>query len=216
MTKIAEKVRIYLDNNFIIRKCLSKNIISLRALSRHLCNILNLEQKNLDAVMSSIRRYKKEESKIRDESLKKIFSYISIKTRSNIADIYMVSNKENQQNLIKLYQKIDFERGEILRIIQSEQGIRVIIDEKNLKKFYDIFPKKGYVSVDKGLTEINIQFTKEASQTKGIISLISSTLYADNINIVEIISCAPELLIFVKNEDLLKSLQIINNIKDNI
>ena len=216
MTKIAEKVRIYLDNNFIIRKCLSKNIISLRALSRHLCNILNLEQKNLDAVMSSIRRYKKEESKIRDESLKKIFSDISIKTRSNIADIYIVSNKENQQNLIKLYQKIDFERGEILRIIQSEQGIRVIIDEKNLKKFYDIFPKKGYVSVDKGLTEINIQFTKEASQTKGIISLISSTLYADNINIVEIISCAPELLIFVKNEDLLKSLQIINNIKDNI
>jgi len=49
MTNIAEKVKLFLDNDFIIRKCLFRNIISLRALSRYIIKNLDLEEKNLDA-----------------------------------------------------------------------------------------------------------------------------------------------------------------------
>ena len=61
MTHIAEKVKAFLDNDFIIRKCLFRSIISLRALSRYIIKTLDLDEKNLDAVISAIRRYKKEE-----------------------------------------------------------------------------------------------------------------------------------------------------------
>ena len=63
MTNISDQVKVFLDNDFIIRKCLFRNLISLRALSRYIIKTLSLEEKNLDAVMSAIRRYKKEEKK---------------------------------------------------------------------------------------------------------------------------------------------------------
>src|SRR3989338_525115 len=86
MTHIAEKEKVFLDNDFIIRKCLFRNIISLRALSRYIIKTMDLEEKNLDAVISAIRRYKKEEKHKSEAELKKLFSKIGVKTRSNIIE----------------------------------------------------------------------------------------------------------------------------------
>lgn len=118
------------------------------------------------------------------------------------------------EQLNKINSIVDIEKGEVIRIIQAEESIRVILDEKNLDKFFDYFPKTDCTSIEKNLVEINLHFALEASRTKGVISLISSSLNAENINIVEIISCAPELLIFIKKEDLLKALNVINNLEN--
>ncbi len=213
MTNIAEQVKIFLDNDFIIRKCLFRNIISLRALSRYIIKTLSLEEKNIDAVMSAIRRYKKEEREKTNIELKRLFSKVGVKTRSNIVNICMKKSKRVLEQLNKTNSIVDIEKGEVIRIIQAEESIRVIIDEKNLDKFFNYFSKTDCISHEKNLTEINLHFALDASKTKGIISLISSSLNAEDINIVEIISCAPELLIFVKKEDLLKALNVIDNLE---
>jgi len=213
MTHISDKVKVFLDNDFIIRNCLFRNIISLRALSRYIIKSLSLEEKNLDAVMSSIRRYKKEEKMKTDLDLKKIFYNIGVKTRSNIVDICVKKNRKVMEQLIKINSIVDIEKGEVIRIIQAEEGIRIIIDGKNLDNFYNYVSKKDCISIEKNLVEINLHFTLEASKTKGIISLISSSLNAEDINIVEIISSAPELLLFLRKEDLLKALNVINHLE---
>lgn len=214
MTYIAEQVKVFLDNDFIIRKCLFRNIISLRALSRYIIKTLDLEEKNLDAVISAIRRYKKEERAKTETELKKLFLKISVKTRSNIVDVCIKKNKKILEQLNKINSVVDIEKGEVIRIVQAEESIRVILDEKNLDKFFDYISKSDCISIEKNLTEINLHFSPEASKTKGVISLISSSLNAENINIVEIISCAPELLIFIKKEDLLKALNVINKLEE--
>lgn len=210
---ISEKIKAFLDNDFIIRKCLFKNIISLRALSRHIVKKLELQEKNLDAVISAIRRYKKFE---KDESyvqLKKLFSRIKVTTRSNIVDIRVQKNRRNVENISKLNSAIDIEKGEIIRVIQAEQSITIIIDDKNLSKFNNIFSKADCISMDKNLVDVNLQFTEEAQDVKGIVSLVTSSLNAEGINVVEIMSCAPELLIIVKKEDLLKALNVIDTLQ---
>ena len=214
MTHIAEQVKLFLDNDFIIRKCLFRNIISLRALSRYIIKTLNLEEKNLDAVISAIRRYKKEERQKTDNELKRLFSKVAIKTRSNIVDIYVKKNKKILEHLNKINSIVDIEKGEIIRLIQAEEGIRIIIDDKNLDKFFNYFSKDDCISIEKNLTEINLHFTLEAVKTRGIIALISSSLNAEDINIVEIMSSAPELLILLKKEDLIKALNVINNLEN--
>ena len=214
MTNISEKVKVFLDNDFIIRKCLFRNIISLRALSRYIIKTINLEEKNIDAVMSAIRRYKKEERAKTEVELNSLFSKIAVKTRSNIVDISVKKSKKILEQLNKINSIVDIEKGEVIRLIQSEEGIRIIIDEKNLSKFYNYFSKNDCINIEKNLVEINLHFPVEASKTKGIISLISSSLNAEDINIVEIMSGAPELLIFIKREDLLKSLNVINNLEN--
>lgn len=207
---ISDQVKIFLDNDFIIRKCLFRNIVSLRALSRHIIKKSGLNEKNLDAVISAIRRYKKLEKGASDEKLKKIFSRIKVTTRSNIVDIRVHKNKKSVESIIKLNSIVDIEKGEIIRVIQAEQSITIIIDEKNIDKFNNIFHKSDIISLDKHLVEINLQFTEEAQDIKGIVALVTSSLNAEGVNIVEVMSSAPELLIIVQKGDLLKALNIVD------
>lgn len=210
---ISDKVNSFLDNDFIIRKCLFRNIVSLRALSRHIIGKLGIKEKNFDAVVSAIRRYKRIEKEESDEKLKKIFSRIAVKTRSNIVDIRVQKNKRSVESISKLNSVVDIEKGEIIRVIQAEQSITIIIDDKNLDKFHGIFNKADCISIDKRLVEVNLQFTEEAQNVRGIVAMVTSSLNAEGINIVEIMSCAPELLIIVKKEDLLKVLNVVDNLQ---
>ena len=213
MTHIAEQVTVFLNNDFIIRKCLFRNILSFRALSRYIIHSLGLEEKNSDAVMSAIRRYKLDERQKTEAELKGSFLKLSIKTRSNIADVYLKKNKKALEQLNRINSIVDVEKGEVIRIIQAEEGIKIILDEKNVDPFFDYFSKKDVLSIEKNLVEINLHFNLEASKTKGIISLISSSFSAEDINIVEIMSSAPELLLFIKKDDLIKALTVLSNLE---
>jgi len=210
---ISIAVQKFLDNDFIIRKCLLRNILSLRALSRHIIKELELKDSNMDAVISAIRRYKRTEKAESSDKIRKIFSRIKVTTRSSIVDIRVQKNKANMENISKLNSAIDIEKGEIMRIIQAEQSITIIIDDKNLGMFYDIFKKSDCISLDKDLVEINLHFTQESQNIRGIVALVASSLNAEGINIVEIMSSAPELLIIVKKEDLIKMLNVVDNLQ---
>ncbi len=210
---ISIAVQKFLDNDFIIRKCLLRNILSLRALSRHIIKELELKESNLDAVISAIRRYKRTEKEEIDVKTKKLFSKVAVKTKSNIVDIRVQKTKRSVENISRLNSIIDVEKGEIIRIIQAEQSITIIIDDKNLDKFNDIFGKKDIISLDKDLVEVNLQFTEEAQNVKGVVALVTSSLNAEGVNIVEIMSSAPELLIIIKKEDLIKMLNVVDNLQ---
>ena len=210
---ISDQIKTFLESDFIIRKCLFKNIISLRALSRHIIKKLDLKEKNLDAVISAIRRYKRIEKEESNDKLRRIFSEIKVITRSNIVDIRVQKNKRSAENISKINSIVDIEKGEIIRFIQAEQSITIIIDEKNLDKFYNIFNKTDCISIDEKLVEINLQFTKESQNIRGIVALVTSSLNAEGVNIVEIMSSAPELLIIVKKEDLLKTLNVVDGLQ---
>jgi aspartokinase len=209
---ISDRVNSFLESNFVIRKCLFQNILSLRALSRHIIKVLNLKDGNLDAVISSIRRYKKITSYKENSKLKVFFSKIATKTRSNIVDIRVQKNKKSVENIGKLNSVVDIEKGEILRIIQAEQSITIIMDDKNLKKFNNIFTKSDCISIDNNLVEINLQFTEEAQNVKGIVAMVTSSLNAEGINLTEIMSSAPELLLIIKKDELLRCLNIVDNL----
>ena len=162
-----------------------------------------------------IRRYKRTEKDEADKTLKKLFLKIAVKTRSDIADLRVSKNKRSVDSISKLNSVVDIEKGEIIRVIQAEQSITIILDDKNMEKFYNIFNKNDVISIDKKLVEINLQFTEEAQDIKGIVALVASSLNSEGVNLVEIMSCAPELLIIVKKDDLLKSLSVINNLQIN-
>ena len=213
---IADKVKAHLDSDFVVRRCLFRNILSLRALSRYLIEKLGLKDKNVDAVISAIRRYKKTEKDENDKSLRKLFLKIVVKTRSDIVDLRVSKNKRSVESISKLNSVVDIEKGEIIRAIQAEQSITIIIDDKNMEKFYNIFNKNDVISIDKKLVEINLQFTEEAQDIKGIVALVASSLNSEGVNLVEIMSCAPELLVIVKKDDLLKALNVVDNLQNII
>ena len=62
------------------------------------------------------------------------------------------------------------------------------------------------------LCEINMHLHPEAVNTPGIITTASTELAMNGINVMETMSCVPEMLWFVKEKDIVKAHQILHQL----
>ena len=209
MTNIAEQIWEILDNEPCIRRDLSRGLINIRALAKYLIQNKKING-TLDSIISAIRRYKLDKYEEIFVNAHKIMSKTtSLSTRSNLANIALIKDTEIQALTPKLYSLIQHTRGEILRIIQADESIKVLINEKNLKKIINILPKEKILSIDENLAEINLHLTPEAKDTPGVLAIISNELALNRVSIVEMLSCFPEILWFVYQKDLLKAYSVL-------
>ena len=91
---------------------------------------------------------------------------------------------------------------------QADEAIKILVNEKNLETVQALFPNKKIIKIDKNLAEINMHFHPEAVNTPGIIAVISNELAVNGVNVMETMSCVPEMLWFVKDKDLLKAYNV--------
>ena len=209
MLSIQRKVWEFLDNNPNITNLIKKNIINTRALALYILKKNKIDG-TVDSVISAIRRYKLEEIDDYFEKAKKeITKTKSISTRSNVSNIILVKDSEIQGILPKLFSIINYNRGDILRIIQGDGFIEILIDSKNFETVKELFSKDRIIKTNNDLAEISLHLTEELSITPGIIATISNEIAINKINVVEILACYIEYSWFVKQKDLLKTYQII-------
>lgn len=207
MTNISDKVKKYIDHDAAIKKNLKKGIINQRALAKYILEKLNLDS-SLDAVISAIRRYPLEEIKVSEESLIKNFN---LSMKNNIFDLSLQNNPRVHKKLNKLPQLIEFNKGEILRIIVGVQSLKVIGDEKNLEKINDIFSRNNIEYLETNLSEITLTFPKKAKEKTGIVSEVTTELTLNNINLTEIMSSAPELILVIDEKDSIKAYDVLKS-----
>lgn len=208
MTNITHKVWKELDNDTSIRRCISRGLINTTSLARYLIKKKKIEG-TLDAVSSAIRRYEHERYDEIFITANKIVSFGEISTRGKLANIAVIKDAEIQELIPKLFSIIQFNRGDVLRIIQADEAIKILVNEKNLKKVENLFPKNKIIKIDQNLAEINMHLHPEAVNTPGIIAVISNELAMHGINVMETMSCVPEMLWFVKEKDVLKAYNVM-------
>jgi aspartokinase len=211
MTNITHEVLKVLDNNPSIRRCMSHGLINTTALAKYIIKEKNIDA-SLDAVSSAIRRYKLEKYNETFDTANKIVSFGELSTKSKLANIAVIKDTEIQELLPKLFSIIKFNRGDALRIIQADEAIKILVNEKNLEKVKDLLPKRKIIKIDRNLAELNIHLHPEAVRTPGIIAVISNELALNNINVMEFMSCVPEMLWFVKEKDILKAHNVMFNL----
>ncbi len=212
MTNLVHEVWKIIEKEPSIQLDLQRDLINVRALARYVAKQLSYKgiDTTEDAVISAIRRYPQDNQfKNRFENAYKIVERSVLSTKSHIVNIALAKGYESQEILPKLFSLINFERGETLRMVEGEESIKVIIDEKNLEKALELIPKKAILKVQKNLAEINMHLHPEAVKTPGIILVITTEFILNNVNIYELMSCVPEMLIFVEEKDLLRAYQIL-------
>lgn len=208
----VDEVWKFLDETPYIRMSMGKYLINTRALAKYIIKEKKLDT-TVDAAISAIRRYDLESTtSILEKAHKVISKRIGLSTRSPLANISLIKDDEIQKLLPKLFLLIQYNQGDVLRIIHADESIKVLVDEKNLGKVKKIFPENKIIRIDENLAEINIHQHPDARATPGIIAVISNELAMHNINIMENMSCFPEWLWFVEEKDLLKTYRILNGI----
>lgn len=208
MTNIRDKVWKLIEGDPSLKLDLERNLINIRALARY-CRDIGIEGGE-DAIISAIRRYPKEQ-KLKQQYNRafQVLEKSSISTKSNVANMAFTKNTEVQQLLPKIFEYINYERGETLRLTQGDETIRIIIDEKNIQKIQNIIPKKYILEIKKNLGEVNIHLHPSTFETPGVGYVIMGEIAREDINLFEVITCVPEFLIFVEQRKLLDVYRIL-------
>jgi len=210
MTSAAKEVWREIEEDIIVRRALEKGIVSLKNLTVYLLKKKKITA-SADAVISAIRRYKEEKPLERKfETARQVISKSEdLRITTAIMEIAVEKNKETQALLSKAVPLVNYEKGEILLIIQGEQSIKLIFHDKNKNKILSLFSKKSILVIQENLAEINIHLSEEAVKTPGILVVLTTELMMHNINIVETMSCVPEMLFFVHQKDIVKSYELL-------
>ena len=205
MTNLTQEIWNFLDSEPSIKKELGREVINVMALSKHIMKAKNLEC-SVDAVISSVRRYISE--KKFEASFTKVEDIIKasrISTKTRIALIAMKRESKIIELLPNIFPLIELSRGDVMRLSEGKESIKLLVDEKNLQKILDIFPKDKVMGVTKNLSELSITFGAGSGETVGVLAAITHALAVKNIRIVEIIGCLPEFMIFLDTKDILKA-----------
>ncbi|MFH2021497.1 MAG: hypothetical protein ABIJ34_08860 [archaeon] len=212
MTNIQSEVTNFIEQDVSIRRGLSRELLNIRALAKYIQQNLQLSC-SLDAVISAIRRYEGREEQKEDIKMRyKLIASSKVSSRTRIASLLFKKHMDVRNNLIGLYKKIDFSKGEILRILEVSEYIKIIIDEANLEKATDACGKKDVVQVEHNLGEISILYADIVKQTPGIFAALSSELALSGISIVDGVICGNEHIFIVNEDDLMKALGALHRI----
>lgn len=209
MPNIVHEVWKILDDNPTIRREMNRGLINTSALARFIIKEKKIDT-TLDAVISAIRRYNLERHEdIFENAYKLLGETINISTKSNLAEISLIKDSEVQKILPKLFDIIQYIRGDVLRVTQANESLRILIDEKNMEKVTALFPKSKIINNEVDLAEINIYIHPKMQTTPGILAVISNELANNGINIVEVMTCPPEMIWVVKKSELVKASDVL-------
>lgn len=205
MTNLTQEIWNFMDSEPSIKKELGRGIINVMALAKYIMKTKNLNC-SIDAVISSLRRYIAE--KKFDTNFPKVEEIIKssrISTKTRIAAIAMKRESRIIELLPNVFPLVELNRGDVMRLSEGKESIKLLVDEKNLQKILDIFPKDKIIGVTKNLSELNIAFGTGSIETVGVLATITNALAVKGINIVETIGCLPEFMIFLDTKDILKA-----------
>ncbi|MBI4360592.1 ACT domain-containing protein [Candidatus Micrarchaeota archaeon] len=201
MTNIRNEVWKRIDADPSIQLDLERGIVNVRALARHFQDTGVPGSK--EAVISAIRRYPRTSAKSWYETARSIVAQSHVSTKSHIVLIELSKGGEVQDILAELFDLVRYEKGETLRIVQGEESIRLLVDEKNREKMLEKIPEKSVLNVYRDLAEINVHLHPQGAKTPGIVYVISGELARHHINMYEMLGGAPEILIFVEEKKLM-------------
>lgn len=213
MVKKPENIRQFvwqiIDTDLSLKKDLSRNLINVRALANYIVDKYKADI-SLDSIISAIRRYPISPEKKHDSSeAYRLLKQAKIRTITKMASISLKKNEETTLKLGEVLPKVNFEIGEVLRVLEGAKLFKIIIDKKSFDKMYSAFGKKNIIEYDKNIGMIELSYPDVLKKTPGVFSAISGELAGNDISIIDALIISNEHIIVVDEKDLLKAFEIL-------
>ncbi len=209
MKSINQEIAEILQKDIALQKCLKRDLINTRSLARQLIKEYNFSY-SMDAVISAIRRYDLENISLLSSEAQNAFKKMSITTKDNVARLTLHDHAFTTIAQDTITKKI---LKENIRLIKSKETITLLVSQKDIEKKIALFDKSDIINIQHNLTEIRLQFAQDIINIKGIVARVASELALCDINIEEIIYSMPDLLLYVREEDLVSAHKALLEIK---
>lgn len=198
--KAVEKI---ISEKPFIQEGLSRGIINNAALASEMIPEIEtlLKRKvKFSAVNMSIRRL--------SEKLEKTFVKTAqfdkdsdITVKSNLVQVVIYKNEGIQEYIRKIYDVVDYKKGDFLTITQGIYEVMIITNSKYEKKVIGLFPQKIVKKVLRNLSGITVRMPEESFEMVGLFYQITRALAWENIVIVDFVSTFTEATMTFNEED---------------
>lgn len=212
MSQLEQRFIEFVNRHPEIRALFSSGLVNIRALARMFISEEGLSLKQIEAVVAMIRR--SEIKPIISHTNKKNFSDIKINLRDEIVILDYEKSKVVLEKIEKIIPTIDYDKNETLKIVVGSHTIKIIVDSIKMKEIIEGLGRGKLSKKFSHISEISMIFSPKATDEKGIVAYVSQQLLLNGINIQEIISCTPELIIYVSEEQSLKAFEVMKGIKN--
>jgi aspartokinase len=205
MVTVSNVVQKLVDDRVFIQESMYRDIISYALLAKQLKpevqNLLDRQVKK-HAIEMALRRYSE---KIRQNHNNISFDYSSdIIMKTQICDISVQKTSSLVTLIKKMYDIVDFTKGDILNIIQGNFEVSIITNKRNKKRFLDLLKNEKIHNIEEDLISLSMTFSKDFLYTPGVVFNIIRNIAWNNINIFEIVSTNTELTFILNKNDAMK------------
>lgn len=218
MVTVSHLVEKIVEQKPFLQEALSRGIVNNAALAEELTPQIEKELKKkikFSAVNMAVRRLsqKLEKTFIAKAKFDKN-SDITIK--SDLIEITVFKTEDVQGYVKKVYDIINFKKGDFLTITQGLNEVMIITNKRHEKKALGIFPSRFVKKTIKNLSSLTITIPPESIGTVGLFYIVTRALNWENINIVDIVSTFTEMTFIVSENDTARAFNVLNNlVKEN-
>ena len=212
---IKKRIEGLIDQDAAIKKDLLRGLINIRALARYFQKKMN-NVPSLESVINIIRRYDISENDY--DLMNKAHDILStgkISMKTNITSITLMNTFDVHEVIANITSFLDPSLGNTIRFVSGMAIIKFIIDEDKLEKVLTLLPEKRIISINKKNSEILLSFDYKVEKTPGVAAMMANELALNNINIIELMSCIPEFIILVNEDDGIKAFRVLQDLIKN-
>ena len=210
MTNITQKVWNFIEKDPSIKNCLSREIVNMMALSNYIRERIGFDATG-SSIISAIRRYPIEKVIRSVAEISDVLRAAKISTKTRISVITIKRDFKLLSNALPLIMKtIDPSSGEMLRLVEGRESVKVLIDQEKSQEVITIVGNDNVFDVRDGQAELNINLgDKNKNSVKGVRATLLNELAINNISVGETFSCLPEFIIYVNEKDVAKAHQVL-------
>ena len=213
MVTISHIVQKLVDNNVFIQEAMSRKIISYGGLADHLKPDIEKElgkEAKHHAIVMALRRYTE---KLEEKHKKISFDYSSeIILKTDMCDIAVLRSPTLLNKLKKIYEIVNFEKGDILNMIHGRYEVSIVTNERYREKTIGLLKDETVLNVEKNLVSLTLTYSKDFLSTPGVIYNVVRNIAWDNINIYEIVSTNTELTVIIHKKDAVRGYEALEKL----
>lgn len=200
MANVTQIVKERVEEDPVVREALDRGIVNYRALARWLIQSNEWEASE-ESVMTALRRCNPKEMDDAFASARRALSSTALNTRSRMCSLQLRTDPRLYKHIPSLFKAIDYSRGDTLRIISSDRGLKIIVDQRNLEKVTAFLDEDSIEHIRGDLTELSMLVPPESWETPGVLALLCNRLALKGINMAGIVDGINQLIVLIDEKD---------------
>ena len=214
MVTISHIVTKLINDNIYLQEAIGKGIASYGSVAKRLKPDIEEELKKEVAhyaIVAAIRRYsEKMNYKFQDIKFDANTSEVNLKT--NVMDINVLRSNTLFDKLKRIYDIIQFKKGDILHIIYGKNSLSIVTNERYKENICQFLREETITNIEENLVSLSFTIDKCLVDRSGVLFQIVRNFAWENINIIEVISIDLEITFIVDVRDAVRGYKALQRL----